>query len=399
MPSVPNDVFFAHLQQRLQAGALGQPQVVLDLARVDRNLDRLRRALGPRALRVAVKSLPCPALVERIIAQAGTRRLMVFDAAMLEQCLARWPDADVLLGKPLPAAAVMRVVDRWTAGEFAQRASHVHFLVDTPQRIGQYAALAAAAGTRLGVCLELDVGMHRGGAGSPAEIDAVLAALDRAGVRLELRGFMGYDAHCAKAPWPRQPHAAARAAARAYAGLVAHARRSAPTVTATATLLDGSGSPTFTLLDPASPVNDVAVGSALVKPTDFDLPGLAEFEPAAWIAAPVLKDCKGVRLPFLERFERLTGRGRRTLFLYGGRWMARPAWPPGLAASRLYGASSNQQMMTVPLGAAVAVDDYVFLRPTQSEVVLGQFGFVTALHANGRLEYWPTFPPGRVDDV
>ena len=113
----------------------------------------------------------------------------------------------------------------------------------------------------------------------------------------------------------------------------------------------------------------------------------------------MLKDCKGVRLPFLERFERLTGRGRRTLFLYGGRWMARPAWPPGLAASRLYGASSNQQMMTVPLGAAVAVDDYVFLRPTQSEVVLGQFGFVTALHANGRLEYWPTFPPGRVDDV
>jgi D-serine deaminase-like pyridoxal phosphate-dependent protein len=395
---VEDAAYFEHLQDRLRTAALGQPQIVLDLARVDRNLEHLLGMLGPRALRVAVKSLPCPALVGRILARAGTWRLMAFDGAMLEQCLAHWPEADVLLGKPLPAVAAARIVDRWTTAARRGDSSRVHWLIDTAARIDQYAALAAAFGARLGVCVELDVGLHRGGAGTPAELDALLAALDRADGQLELRGFMAYDAHCARAPWPRDPRVAARAAADAYSGFLAQVRRSAPRLAATATLLDGAGSPTVALLDPASPVNDVAVGSALVKPADFDLPGLEDFQPAAWIAAPVLKDRAGVRLPFLERLERLTARGRRTLFLYGGRWMARPAWPPGLAASRLFGASSNQQMMTVPQAAPVTVDDYVFLRPTQSEVVLGQFGFVTALHADGRLEYWPSFPPGRVGD-
>lgn len=395
---MPGRTDFVRLQRVLRAGSLGQPQLVVDVERLDRNLERVRRQLGPRALRIAVKSLPCPALVERVLARSGSDRLMAFDAVMLRQALECWPAADVLLGKPLPIAAATRIVQGWPAAELAGLAARVHWLVDTAARVRQYAALAASLPLRLGLCVELDVGMHRGGAGSARELDAVLEEIAVAADHLELRGFMGYDAHCARLPLSRGAAGAARAAARAYRSLVDHARRRYPRLVPDAVLLDGAGSPTFALLDESSPVNDVAIGSVLVKPADFDLPSLAAFEPAAWIAAPVLKDLPGVRLPFLEWTGALLGHGRRTLFLYGGRWMAHPAWPPGLATSRAYGLSSNQQFMTVPIDAPVATDDYVFLRPTQSEAVLAQFGFVTAVHGDDRVEYWPAFLPGRIGD-
>ena len=54
--------------------------------------------------------------------------------------------------------------------------------------------------------------------------------------------------------------------------------------------------------------------------------------------------------------------------------MAEPVWPPGMEVNSLYGLSSNQQMMTVPADAEIGPDDWAFLRPTQSESVMLQFG-------------------------
>ena len=59
--------------------------------------------------------------------------------------------------------------------------------------------------------------------------------------------------------------------------------------------------------------------------------------------------------------------------------MAGPAHPPDMAPHGLYGLSSNQQLMTVGRDSCVAVDDYVFFRPIQSEAVLLQFGALLAV--------------------
>ncbi len=146
-----------------------------------------------------------------------------------------------------------------------------------------------------------------------------------------------------------------------------------------------------------SPLNDYSVGSALVKPASFDLPSLAEFEAAAWIAAPVLKRLVGVRVPFVEK---LPSHGRDTLFIYGGKWIAEPCFPEGLQENPTYGVSSNQQMLTVPRAAEVVVDDFVFLRPRQSEAVLLQFGDLFIIRGDRHVGNWPVFknrgfPPGR----
>jgi D-serine deaminase-like pyridoxal phosphate-dependent protein len=235
--------------------------------------------------------------------------------------------------------------------------------------------------------------MHRGGAADAGAMGAIIAVIEAHPDALELRGFMAYDAHVARAPWPRRPTEAARRAAARFGELLGHAQRQFPGPCASLRFRNGAGSPTFGLLTDASPCDDVALGSILVKPADFDLPWLAEVEPAVWIAAPVLKDSPGFELPYFERTSRVLSGSRRTLFVHGGRWMARPAWPPGLAECRLYGRSSNQQCLTVPAAAEIGVDDYVFFRPTQSEVVLAQFGFVTVVHPDERIEHWTSLAP------
>jgi D-serine deaminase-like pyridoxal phosphate-dependent protein len=357
-----------------RSGADG-PRLLVDLERFDRNLERALARIGSRAPRLVVKSLPCPALIERVLARLPAPRLMCFHRPFLDVAVRRWPGIDVLMGKPLPAAAIRRHLEQ------ARRdgvATDPAWLVDTPQAVDAVASIARALGRGLRIAIELDVGLRRGGCGDAAALEAILARSRAAGESLRLAGFVGYEAHVAKAPWPIGPRRAARAVARRYRELLEVARRAGVDPGDGSVLHNGGGSASFAWLDAESPVDDVAIGSLLLKPSDFDLPWLAEFEPALWIATPVLKRLSGVRIPYLGR---IAGRGRDALFLYGGRWMAQPAWPRGLSTQPLYGLSSNQQMMTVPRAASIAVGDFAYFRPTQSEAVMLQFGPILARDA------------------
>jgi hypothetical protein len=63
---------------------------------------------------------------------------------------------------------------------------------------------------------------------------------------------------------------------------------------------NGGGSPTFRLYTDTTIANEVSIGSALVKPTHFDTPLLSPYQPACFIAAPVLKAVGPTRIPGLE---------------------------------------------------------------------------------------------------
>jgi D-serine deaminase-like pyridoxal phosphate-dependent protein len=76
-------------------------------------------------------------------------------------------------------------------------------------------------------------------------------------------------------------------------------------------------------------------------------------------------------------------------FVYGGNWMADPVSPAGLAASGLYGNSSNQQALLGSGAQQLQADDYVFFRPRQSEAVLQQFGDIAVMDDGRITERWP----------
>ena len=159
-----------------------------------------------------------------------------------------------------------------------------------------------------------------------------------------------------------------------------------------------AGSPTFGLYKDTQIANELAAGSALVKPSDFDIPILMDFQAAAFIATPALKVRDGVRFPALEYANTMLGKPQsgKSVFIHGGYWMADPVHPKGLKTSTLFGRSSNQEMLVAPKTAKIAVDDFVFLRPTQSEALFLQFPKIAVLDTKAKAprisDIWTPLP-------
>ena len=392
----PSADYFPALNTLLRNIGSGMPRLVVDLDKLDRNVERLRELHAPEDLRIVAKSLPSPELLNYLFRQLGYERLMVFHLPFLLQVVERFPAADILMGKPLPIAAMRRFYRGRPINAFDDT-YQLQWLADTNERLLQMVDLSRELGRAVTVSIELDVGMHRGGLQTIEELGEMLDTIRGYHEELRLGGFMGYDAHVPKAPWPRTVKGALRHAKKRYAEFLEFAFAGWSDLEEGDWCVNGAGSPTIAMHHEESPLNDYSVGSALVKPASFDLPSLADFEAAAWIAAPVLKRLVGVRVPFVEK---LPSHGRDTLFIYGGKWMAEPCFPEGLQENPTYGVSSNQQMFTVPHAAEVTVDDFVFLRPRQSEAVLLQFGDLLVVRADRHVGNWPVFtnhgfPPGR----
>ena len=394
--SGPRDPYFLGLQAALDEAGIASPTLVIDKARLDANIDTLKSHLpAGMAYRIVAKSLPSLDLIAHIRQRSGSDRLMTFNQPMLTALSKAMPDADQLLGKPLPVAAA-RTYFQSLAPEDAAAAANIQWLIDTPERLRQYRELAGATGQTLRINLELDVGLHRGGLEAGDTLKAMLETL-RDAPELKFSGFMGYEPHLAALPealgwreraksgaWRRYGEALAQAAevlgAEAMAGLVRNA----------------AGSPTYRYYQSTEVANEVSAGSCLVKPTHFDTPLLEPHLPASFIATPVIKSMPQTRLPGLE----FAADGQRawdpntsrTVFTYGGNWMADPVDPPGLSYNKTFGRSSNQEMLTGGHNLAIEPDEFVFFRPHQSEAVFLQFGDI-AVFEDGRItQRWPVFP-------
>jgi D-serine deaminase-like pyridoxal phosphate-dependent protein len=402
----PHDAYFSALNTLLREQGPGRPLLVIDLDRLERNAARVKASVAAgKHLRIVAKSLPSLPLLRHVMAQTGSTRLMSFHQPFLNALAADMPAADILLGKPMPVRAAetfYRHLD--TRGTF-QPATQLQWLVDTPERVTQYAQLARTLGTKFRVNVEIDVGLHRGGLAQPEQLDALLALISASREHLEFSGFMGYDAHVGKIPAVLESRTTSLEKSTAiYRGFIERARALQPGLAVETLTLNGAGSPTFRLHGEQSPINEVSVGSALVKPADFDLDLLHDLEPAAFIATPVLKAMDGLRLPGVaalgNAWSHWDRNRQRTFFIYGGKWMANFVSPAGMADNTLYGSSSNQAIVNASTSVHLTVDDQVFLRPTQSEAVLLQFGDLLAVRGdgNGRFAFaghWPVLTPGR----
>jgi len=389
MNAESSNEWFASLNTLLRREGNGLPHLVVDLDRLDHNIDQALAVQTAEKLRLVAKSLPASGLLEYIAARlwglTNPVRLMVFHLPFLQQLYRLYPGADILMGKPLPIKAMEWFYSNRPESD-SKGTGQIQWLVDTPARLDQVIGLARETRRRISISLELDVGMHRGGIKNTEALKQILETIQANHERIQLRGFMGYDAHAAKAPWPRSPGKACERSAGIYTSFIKVARENFPGLEESPWCINGAGSPTLSLHNVSSPLNDFSVGSALLKPAGFDVPSLETFEAACWIATPVLKRLPGVDVPFLEK---VPSGGRDSLFIYGGRWMATPAAPASLQENKLYGLSSNQQLLTVEADCEIAVDDYVFLRPNQSEAVLLQFGDILAVRANRFIAHWP----------
>jgi D-serine deaminase-like pyridoxal phosphate-dependent protein len=386
----PHSEYFANLSSALKRAGVAQPAMIVDTQRLQCNIEAARNTLQGTnlQLRVVVKSLPAAQLIERIATAMNSNRYMVFNGAMLTEMAGRQPNGDLLLGKPLPVVAAEQFYR-------AMLAKNVPFadpqwLVDTPERLRQYGHLAQSLHRKLQLNLEIDVGLHRGGFADAAALTAVVD-LAKQDANIGIVGLMGYDAHVPKVPGSAGAYRKAQEKYRTAKEVVQNAYNIGEAFT-----FNAAGSPTYALHAKGTVANEVSVGSAFVKPTDFDLETLAHHVPAAFIATPVIKSLASSQVPGLEMLTAarriVDANTERAYFIHGGHWLAKPESPPGLQYNDLFGRSSNQELLTGSASVNLKPDDFVFLRPTQSEAVFLQFGDLLVYDGQEIVDRWPTFP-------
>lgn len=382
-----HDPYFSRLCAAVQREGINRPVLVIDQQRLNANSQAIRTSVTQAglALRIVAKSLPAPQLLDAVMTRTGTQRLMVFSAQMLAQLAAHHPGADYLLGKPLPVAEFLRLVD--LAGPAF--AAQVQWLIDTPARLAQYVDSARARGITLRVSFEIDVGLHRGGFADAPTLAQAARSAQSAGA--EIAGLMGYDPHVPKMPNPAGAYSESQNAYGAALAVLQDGGLDPARLTC-----NSAGSPTFRRHCQNTVASEVSVGSAFVKPGDFDYPDLADLTPAAFVVTPVLKADYDQQLPGAEAFsgamhwwDRNTTRG---FFIHGGHWLAKPVSPQGLQYSSLFGRSSNQELLTGSTQIDLKPDDAVVLRPDQSEALFLQFGDIAVFDGSRIAQFWPTLP-------
>lgn len=379
--------YFQQLTWDLKQQGTGTPQLILDLKTYQRNLDYVQSKLPAQLKpRLVVKSLASPPLLQLASEKLNTRRFMVFHLPHLLEIIGTFPQADILLGKPMPVQALKRFYQKSSS----QNKANIQWLIDDIERLKQYLQFAQSQNLCLNVNIEIDVGLHRGGVSSQAQFVALLKLIQQYSSYLKLSGLMGYDAHVAKLPKILKcPEKSYRQSQQIYQHYKTILQQKFPDLWHEDLCLNGGGSATFMQHCQQSVCNDLSFGSMLLKPSDFDLDHLSTLNCALLIAAPILKVLPYSQLPGLEILDCLP-HPHKALFIYGGYWQANYCYPEKSRPHMLYGRSSNQEMVLVPKYCGLQVDDYVFLRPTQSEAVIPQFAQLYS-YSKGKFMAWDTF--------
>jgi D-serine deaminase-like pyridoxal phosphate-dependent protein len=174
-------------------GELVTPALVLDLPAAKRNIDRMATLIRelPAEIRPHVKVHKSPELA----------RLQV-EAGAIGLCVATVWEAVVFVRAGIDHIFVVNTVAGpakiRTLAELARDAD-VMVAIDDAANAEAHSDAAVAAGTTVGVLIEVDTGMDRCGVDSPSE---ALALAQRIGELPGLRfcGLTGYEGHCSLTP-------------------------------------------------------------------------------------------------------------------------------------------------------------------------------------------------------
>jgi D-serine deaminase-like pyridoxal phosphate-dependent protein len=236
------------------------------------------------------------------------------------------------------------------------------------------------------------VGLHRGGVNSDSDLLDMLHLIEKSEL-LTFSGFMGYEPHIGSVPGGIISNRdKVMDVYRHYVGLTERTLgRSIQNL-----CLNSAGSPTYQLYDEGDfPHNELSAGTCLVKPTHYDLDTLSDHIPASYIATPVIKSIDHTDIPGVDGLGDAMAmwdpNRAQTFFTYGGYWKAEPESPKGISVNPLFGRSTNQEMYNGSKSISLKQDDWIFMRPTQSEFVFLQFGDIALLDEGEIKHLWPVF--------
>ena len=135
-----NDLYFQSLDNSLKQAGIHYPSLIIDKQRLDQNIDHLLQVINQGyQLRIVAKSLPSVPMLRYIMRRTGSNRLMSFHLPFLIHLIQEIPEADILLGKPMPIRAVKAFYDwKQTSLSSFNDSQQLQWLVDSLERLQEY---------------------------------------------------------------------------------------------------------------------------------------------------------------------------------------------------------------------------------------------------------------------
>jgi len=216
-PPIPLEETYARVR-REYGSAIGRPRaelvtpaLVLDLPAARRNIEHMATAIRalPAEIRPHIKVHKSPELA-RLQIEAGAIGLSV--ATVWEAIvMARSGIDHIFLVNTVAGAQKLRAL-----AELA-RERDIMVAVDDAANAGRLAEAAQAAGSELGILIEVDTGMDRCGVDTPEQALELARAVTRL-KGLRLLGLTGYEGHCSLTPERELRHERERAAMTMFVG-------------------------------------------------------------------------------------------------------------------------------------------------------------------------------------
>ena len=230
--------------------SLQTPALVVDLDLIGQNIGAMMSSLDGQVARLRphtkVQKSPDIALLQVEAGAIGVTVATIWEAAAM---------AAAGIGSILVANEVVGTAKIAAAAALAGHADLV-IAVDDARNIADLSAAMTAAGRRAGILVDLDVGMARCGARSPAQaLD--LARQVHAAPGLELRGVQAYEGHCMLEP-DLQTRSRLATEAMAYAASVKDLLRSDGLP---ADVLSAGGTGTYNITGRNPAVTELQAGS------------------------------------------------------------------------------------------------------------------------------------------
>jgi D-serine deaminase-like pyridoxal phosphate-dependent protein len=185
----------------LPVSELDTPALLLDLDRLQHNIDRMAAHFRERGIawRPHAKAFKSPAIAHRL-RRAGAIGVTVAKVSEAEVMAAGGIDDILIAHLVVGASKVARLAA-------LQPQADVKATVDHPDQVGPLSRAAVAAGTTIGLLVDVDLGMHRTGVDSAAAA-VTLAHQVASSPGLRFDGLMGYEGHTLMIVDPSEKQAA-----------------------------------------------------------------------------------------------------------------------------------------------------------------------------------------------
>jgi D-serine deaminase-like pyridoxal phosphate-dependent protein len=352
------------------------PALLLDLDAFEHNLDRLDASLAQHKVRVRPhsKSHKCPEIALRQMARGavGVCCQKVSEAeAMVEGGVMNVLVSNEVVGAPKLARL---------AG-LAKRA-RVSVCVDNEQNIADLDAAARAAGTKIDVLVEVNVGANRCGV-EPGQPCVDLAQRIAAAKHLRFAGLHAYQGAAQHARTPLERNAA-------IARAVQHVQKTVEALQAHGLkpeIITGAGTGTYPLEAASGVYNEIQPGSYIFMDADYnrnlgeDGKPVRTFEQSLFVWATVMSHATAERA--------VVDAGLKALSVDSG--MPLVADLPGVEFLK---ASDEHGVLKVAQGVRVAVGDKIRLIPGHCDPTVNLYDWIVGVRGDKVESVWPVTARG-----